>query len=74
MYMNLCVLVQKYIFQVGDSGHLGFAPLAKNAWIFRRYMGALFLQKVHRSRICQKVHRSRIRLKTSQIIVTELRF
>jgi hypothetical protein len=43
--MILGALVQKLIFQDGAGGHLGFGPLAKNAGIFGRDMGANFLIK-----------------------------
>ena len=45
LYMIIGALVQNLIFQNGAGGHLGFWPLAKNAGIFARDMGAnLFLK------------------------------
>ena len=42
LYMILVTLVQNIIFQDGATSHLGFGPLAKNAGIFGRDMGAKF--------------------------------
>ena len=36
LYMIICALVEKLIFQYDASGHLGFRALAKNAGIFGR--------------------------------------
>ena len=41
LYMIIGDLVQNLIFQNGDGGHFVFWPLAKNAGIFARDMGAL---------------------------------
>ena len=43
--MILGALVQNLIFQDGAAGQLGFGPLAKNAGIFERDMGAKFFIK-----------------------------
>ena len=43
--MILGALVQNLIFQDGAASHLGFWPLAKNARIFGRDMGANFFYK-----------------------------
>ena len=40
LYTIIGALVQNLIFQNGAGGHLGFWPLAKNAGIFARDMGA----------------------------------
>ena len=45
LYMILGALVQNLIFQDGAASHLGFGPLAKNAGIFGRDMGANFFYK-----------------------------
>ena len=34
LYINLGVLVQKYFFQNGPGGHLGFGPLRKKMQFF----------------------------------------
>ena len=39
-YVIFGALFEKFIFRDGDSGHFGFAPLAKNASIFYRDTGA----------------------------------
>jgi hypothetical protein len=45
LYMIIGALVQNLIFQNGAGGHLGFWPLATNAGIFARDMGAYFFLK-----------------------------
>ncbi len=45
-YMSVSALVPKSIFQDGAGGHLGFCPLAKNAGLFARGLGANFFTKV----------------------------
>ena len=44
-HMILGALVQKLIFKDDAGGHLGFGPLAKNAGIFGRDLGAKFFIK-----------------------------
>lgn len=66
-YMTLGALVQKLIFQDGAGGHLGFGPLAKNAGIFARGLGAkIFIKGPYKSNQSSK--------HVSQRMVTGLRF